>query len=155
MRRHEIELWAAPILHRLEMPCRSPPLSRPAAWRVSEFRTLRNRSSRSRVRRRGAKVSLRLGVLANGLWERTSGEAGQPLSGYRRRTPARTVLHEPVALHAQTMLATFATPIPTVVVCRATSSASSPRTSHAASSPTGSVASDARRAATTSSSHLL
>jgi hypothetical protein len=44
-------------------------------------------------------------VLAGGLYERTSGAAGQPLAGYRRRTPERTVLHELVARHAQTMLA--------------------------------------------------
>ena len=44
-------------------------------------------------------------MLAGGLYERTSGAAGQPLGGYRRRTPERTVLHELVAGHAQTMLA--------------------------------------------------
>jgi hypothetical protein len=35
----------------------------------------------------------------------TSGAAGQPLAGYRRREPEHTVLHELVARHAQTMLA--------------------------------------------------
>ena len=40
-----------------------------------------------------------------GLYERASGAAGQPLTGYRRRTPERTVLHELVSQHAQTMLA--------------------------------------------------
>jgi hypothetical protein len=44
-------------------------------------------------------------VLAGGLYERSSGAAGRTLSGYRRRTPERTVLHELVAQHAQTMLA--------------------------------------------------
>jgi hypothetical protein len=34
-----------------------------------------------------------------------SGAAGRPLAGYHRRTPERTVLHELVARHAQTMLA--------------------------------------------------
>jgi hypothetical protein len=33
-------------------------------------------------------------MLAGGLYERTSGAAGQPLPGYRRREPERTVLHE-------------------------------------------------------------
>ena len=44
-------------------------------------------------------------MLAGGLYERSSGAAGQPLAGYRRRTPERTVLHELVARHAQTMFA--------------------------------------------------
>ena len=44
-------------------------------------------------------------MLAGGLYERTSGVAGQPLAGYRRREPERTVLYELVAQHAQTMLA--------------------------------------------------
>ena len=44
-------------------------------------------------------------MLAGGLYERSSGAAGRPLAGYRRRTPERTVLHELVARHAQTMLA--------------------------------------------------
>jgi hypothetical protein len=44
-------------------------------------------------------------VLAGGLYERTSDAAGRPLAGYHRRTPERTVLHELVAQHAQTMLA--------------------------------------------------
>jgi hypothetical protein len=44
-------------------------------------------------------------MLAGGLYERTSGAAGQPLGDYRRRAPERTVLHELVALHAQTLLA--------------------------------------------------
>jgi hypothetical protein len=44
-------------------------------------------------------------MLAGGLYERTSGAAGQPLAGYRRREPERTVLYELVAQHAQTMLA--------------------------------------------------
>jgi len=44
-------------------------------------------------------------VLAGGLYETSSGAAGRPLAGYRRRTPERTVLHELVARHAQTMLA--------------------------------------------------
>jgi hypothetical protein len=43
-------------------------------------------------------------VLAGGIYERSSGAAGQPLAGYRRREPERTVLHELVARHAQTML---------------------------------------------------
>ncbi len=43
-------------------------------------------------------------MLAGGVYERTSGAAGQPLAGYLRRTPERTVLHELVAQHAQTML---------------------------------------------------
>jgi hypothetical protein len=42
-------------------------------------------------------------MLAGGLYERTSGAAGQPLAGYRRREPERTVLHELVARYAQTM----------------------------------------------------
>jgi len=33
-------------------------------------------------------------MLAGGLYERTSGAAGQPLAGYRRREPERTVLHD-------------------------------------------------------------
>ena len=44
-------------------------------------------------------------VVAGGVYERTAGAAGRPLAGYRRRTPERTVLHELVAQHAQTMLA--------------------------------------------------
>jgi hypothetical protein len=44
-------------------------------------------------------------VLAGGIYERTSGAAEQPLAGYRRREPERTVLYELVAQHAQTMLA--------------------------------------------------
>jgi hypothetical protein len=44
-------------------------------------------------------------MLAGGLYERTSGAAGQPLAGYQRRDPERTVLHELVARYAQTMLA--------------------------------------------------
>jgi hypothetical protein len=44
-------------------------------------------------------------MLAGGLYERTSGAAGQPLVGYRRRAPERIVLHELVAGHAQTLLA--------------------------------------------------
>jgi hypothetical protein len=44
-------------------------------------------------------------MLAGGIYERTSGAAGQPLAGYRRREPERTVLYELVAQHAQTMLA--------------------------------------------------
>jgi hypothetical protein len=44
-------------------------------------------------------------VLGGGLYERTSGAAGQPVAGYRRRTPERTVLHELVTRHAQTMFA--------------------------------------------------
>ena len=42
-------------------------------------------------------------MLAGGLYERTSGAAGQPLAGYRRREPERTVRTR--ARHAQTMLA--------------------------------------------------
>lgn len=42
-------------------------------------------------------VSVRARVLVGGLYERTSGAAGQPLTGYRRRSPERTVLHELVA----------------------------------------------------------
>jgi hypothetical protein len=45
-------------------------------------------------------------VLAGGIYERTSGAAGQPLrGGYQRREPEQTVLHELVSRHAQTMLA--------------------------------------------------
>jgi hypothetical protein len=44
-------------------------------------------------------------VLAGGLYERTSGAAGQPLGSYQRRAPERTVLHELVARHAQSLLA--------------------------------------------------
>jgi len=44
-------------------------------------------------------------VLAGGLYERASGAARRPLTGYRRRTPERTVLHELVAQHTETMLA--------------------------------------------------
>lgn len=45
-------------------------------------------------------------MLAGGIYERTSGAAGQPLRGsYERRTPERTVLHELVSRYAQTMLA--------------------------------------------------
>ena len=44
-------------------------------------------------------------MLAGGLYERTSGAAGQPLAGYRRREPEHTVLHELVARYGQTMLA--------------------------------------------------
>ncbi len=42
-------------------------------------------------------------MLAGGVYERTAGAAGQPLGGYQRRAPERTVLHELVAQHAQTM----------------------------------------------------
>ena len=52
----------------------------------------------------GADVSRRGQMLAGGLYERTSGAAGQPLAGYRRREPERTVLHELVARYGQTML---------------------------------------------------
>ena len=44
-------------------------------------------------------------MLVGGLYERKSGAVGRPLTGYRRRTPERTVLHELVAGYAQTMLA--------------------------------------------------
>jgi hypothetical protein len=44
-------------------------------------------------------------VLAGGFYERTSGAAGQPLGSYQRRAPERTVLHELVARHAQSLLA--------------------------------------------------
>lgn len=44
-------------------------------------------------------------MLAGGIYERTSGAVGQPLAGYRRREPERTVLYELVAQHAQTMFA--------------------------------------------------
>jgi hypothetical protein len=44
-------------------------------------------------------------LLAGGFYERTSGAAGQPLGSYRRRAPERTVLHELVARHAQTLIA--------------------------------------------------
>jgi hypothetical protein len=44
-------------------------------------------------------------MLAGGLYERTSGAAGQPLAGYRRRELEHTVLHELVARYGQTMLA--------------------------------------------------
>lgn len=44
-------------------------------------------------------------MVAGGVYERAAGAAGRPLPGYRRRTPERTVLHELVAQHAQTMLA--------------------------------------------------
>ena len=45
-------------------------------------------------------------MLAGGIYERTSGAAGQPLrGGYQRREPEQTVLHELVSRHAQTMLA--------------------------------------------------
>ena len=75
-------------------------------------------------------------MLAGGLYERRSGAAGQPLGGYRRRAPERTVLHELVADHAQTLIADEADPeggeLPRY-------SASSPRTSAAASWPTVSL----------------
>ena len=64
-------------------------------------------------------------MLAGGVYERTSGAAGQPLGAYRRRMPERTVLHELVAGHAQTMFAEHATTTPGVPGCRATWSASS------------------------------
>jgi hypothetical protein len=58
------------------------------------------------ARRAGTQRSRRPSMLAGGLYERTSGAAGQPLaSGYQRRTPERTVLHELVSRHAQTLLA--------------------------------------------------
>ena len=44
-------------------------------------------------------------MLAGGIYERTSGAAGQPLRGYARRAPAQSVLHELVSGHAQTLLA--------------------------------------------------
>jgi hypothetical protein len=45
-------------------------------------------------------------VLTGGIYERTSGAAGQALrGGYQRRTPEHSVLHELVSRHAQTMLA--------------------------------------------------
>ena len=51
-------------------------------------------------------ISFCRAILAGGLYERTSGAAEQPLaSDYQRRTPERTVLHEFVSRHAQTLLA--------------------------------------------------
>jgi len=44
-------------------------------------------------------------VLAGGFYERTSGAAGQPLVGYRRRAPEYTVLHELVTRYTETMIA--------------------------------------------------
>jgi hypothetical protein len=88
-------------------------------------------------------------VLAGGFYERTSGAAGQPLAGYRRRTPERTVLPELVARHAQTMLAELREA--TASDYRVTSSASSPGISAAGSSPTVFCTPAARRAAMTSS----
>lgn len=44
-------------------------------------------------------------MLAGGLYERTSGAAGQPLGSYQRRAPERTVLHELVARLAQSLRA--------------------------------------------------
>lgn len=44
-------------------------------------------------------------MVAGGVYERTAGAAGEPLGSYQRRAPERTVLHELVAQHAQTMLA--------------------------------------------------
>jgi hypothetical protein len=53
----------------------------------------------------GPEISRGPRVLAGGIYERTSGAAGQPpRRGYQRREPERTVLHELVARHAQTML---------------------------------------------------
>ena len=89
-------------------------------------------------------------MLAGGVYERTSRAAGQPLGAYRRRMPERTVLHELVAGHAQTMFAEHATTTPGVPGCRATWSASSPSICGAAFSRTGSPACAARRATTTS-----
>ena len=43
-------------------------------------------------------------MVAGGIYERTSGAAGQPLSGYRRRTPERTVLYELVSTYRESML---------------------------------------------------
>ncbi|MEO8840047.1 MAG: hypothetical protein ABI704_00660 [Kofleriaceae bacterium] len=42
-------------------------------------------------------------MLAGGVYERAIGAAGPPLGGYQRRAPERTVLHELVAQHAQTI----------------------------------------------------
>ena len=45
-------------------------------------------------------------MLTGGIYERTTGAAGQPLGrGYQRRVPEHTVLHELVSRHAQTLLA--------------------------------------------------
>ncbi len=57
------------------------------------------------VREYGAEHSEHEPVLAGGLYERTSGATGQPLGSDRSRAPERTVLHELVAGHAQTLLA--------------------------------------------------
>ena len=74
-------------------------------------------------------------MLAGGFYERTSGAAGQPLVGYRRRAPEHTVLHELVSRHAQTMITELRdADVEGVAACRATSSVSSPRTSVADSS---------------------
>lgn len=61
--------------------------------------------AKDRVASAAQKISERRHVLVGGLYERTFGAAGQPLGGYRRQVPERTVLHELVAGHAQTLLA--------------------------------------------------
>jgi hypothetical protein len=55
-------------------------------------------------------------VLAGGLYERTSGAAGQPLGNYQRRAPERTVLHELVATITPSQTATD-TPSPQIQMC--------------------------------------
>jgi hypothetical protein len=93
-------------------------------------------------------------VLAGGFYERASGAAGQPLAGYRRRTPERTVLHELVAQHAQTMLAELRDEDPEGGGLPRYVEREPPLTSSAASSPTDFAASSARRATTRSSSRF-
>ena len=75
------------------------------AWPLSEHRTREAERGDRACGDPGAELPLRARVLAGGLYERSSGAAGRPVAGYRRRTPERTVLHELVAQHAQTMLA--------------------------------------------------
>jgi hypothetical protein len=73
----------------------------------------------------GAKLLEHSRVLAGGFYERTSGAAGQRLGSYRRRAPERTVLHELVAGHAQTLIAELREADPERVGYLAMSSASS------------------------------
>ncbi|MBA3456900.1 MAG: hypothetical protein H0T42_27675 [Deltaproteobacteria bacterium] len=57
-------------------------------------------------------------MLAGGLYERTSGMAGQPLGSYRRRAPERTGYTSSSPVMRRRCSPRCATPTPTAVGCR-------------------------------------
>ena len=125
----------------------SPPASAVAGVRCSD--TAGHEVGKNITDTLGPEISGGARVLTGGIYERLSGAAGQPLGrGYQRREPERTVLHELVSRHAQTMLAELRAA--TAAACLATSSASSPSTCVAASPPTASPGSAAKLATTRS-----